>query len=125
MSGIEKDLGPKGFAVVEAAVNDNPDVPGFINKFQPTFPVGTAPSDQALGYLQWPKDKVPLVPLMVFIDRQGMIRAQYSGHDADFFNDQQDQHIREEAEKLLNDRATPLKKKAVPSTKKSATSGQS
>ena len=124
MSGIEKDLGPKGFAVVEAAVNDNPDIPGFINKFQPSFPVGTAPSDQSLAYLQWPKDKVPLVPLMVFIDRQGMIRAQYSGHDADFFNDQQEQHIREQAQKLLAESATPSKQKASPPTKKNAAAEQ-
>lgn len=111
MSGIEKDLGPKGFAVVEAAVNDNPEIPDFVQRFQPNFPVGTAPGDSALGYLQWPRDKVPLVPLMVFIDRKGMIRAQYSGHDAEFFNDQQDQHIRAEAEKLLAEGATPVKKK--------------
>jgi hypothetical protein len=120
LSGIEKDLGPKGFAVVEAALNDNPDIPGFINRYQPNFPVGTAPGNEALGYLQWPKDKVPLVPLMVFLDRQGTIRAQYSGHDADFFNDQQDQHIREEAQKLLAESATPSKKKASPSAKKTA-----
>jgi len=121
LSGIEKDLGPKGFAVVEAAVNDNPEIPDFLNRFHPTFPVGTAPSSAALGYLEWPKDKVPLVPLMVFIDRKGMIRAQFSGLDAKFFDDQQDQHIRQEAEKLLADGAAPSK---APSKKKSAPPAQ-
>jgi hypothetical protein len=111
LSGIEKDLGPKGLAVVEAAVNDNPDIPGFIDRFHATFPVGTAPGDEALKYLEWPKDKVPLVPLMVLIDRKGLIRAQYSGHDAQFFDDQQDQHIREALEKLLAEGAAPPKKK--------------
>jgi len=121
LSGIEKDLGPKGFAVVEAAVNDNPEIPDFINRFHPDFPVGTAPSGAALAYLQWPKDKVPLVPLMMFIDRKGMIVAQYSGHDADFFDDHQDQHIREEAEKLLKEGSAPSK---APSKKKSASRAQ-
>jgi hypothetical protein len=117
LSGIEKDLGPKGFAVVEAAVNDNPEIPDFLNRFHPNFPVGTAPGGAALAYMQWPKDQVPLVPLMVFIDRKGIIRAQFSGHDEKFFDDQQDQHIREEAEKLLTESATPSK---TPSKKKSA-----
>jgi hypothetical protein len=98
---------------VEGAVNDNPDVPGFIERFHPNFPVGTADAPASLEYLQWPKDKIPLVPLMVFIDRKGMIRAQYSGHDAKFFDDQQDQHIREVAEKLLAEGTAPVKKKAA------------
>jgi len=113
LSGIQKELGPKGFEVVEAAVNENPDVPGFIEKFHPGFPVGTAGGQAALDYLQWPKDQRPLVPLMMFIDRKGMVRAQYSGMDEKFFDDQQDQHIREVALKFLNESAAPVKKKAA------------
>jgi hypothetical protein len=89
--------------VVEGAVNENPDVPGFVQRFSPAFPVGIAGGEAALEYLEWPKGMRPLVPLMVFIDRQGMIRAQYSGLDNKFFDDNQDQHIREEALKLLNE----------------------
>jgi hypothetical protein len=100
--------------VVEAAVNDNPDIPGFIQRFHPPFPVGTAGGQAALDYLQWPKDERPLVPLMVFIDRKGMIRAQYSGLDEKFFDDQQDQHIREIATKLLAESSAPSKKKSAP-----------
>ncbi len=92
-------------------MNDNPDLPGFIQRFQPPFPIGTAASQTALDYLQWPADQRPLVPLMVFIDRKGMIRAQYSGLDEKFFDDQQDQHIREVAQKLLAESATPSGKK--------------
>ena len=103
MSGIEKDLGPKGFAVVEAAVNDNPDVPGFIQKYGATFPVGTTSGLGALEYMQWPPSQRPLVPLMAFIDRTGVIRAQYSGVDTNFFDDDMDKHIREEVEKLLKE----------------------
>ena len=53
------------------------------------------------------QDQRPLVPLMMFIDRKGMVRAQYSGLDEKFFDDQQDQHIREAAEKLLAESAAP------------------
>jgi hypothetical protein len=99
--------------VVEAAVNDNPDVPGFIQRFHPPFPVGIAGGQAALDYMQWPKDERPLVPLMVFIDRKGMIRAQYSGLDEKFFDDQQDQHIRDIVLKLLTESAVPIKKKST------------
>lgn len=105
MSGIEKDLGPTGFAVIEAAVNDNADVPGFIRTYNPPFPVGTASGLGALEYMQWPPSQRPLVPLMAFIDRTGVIRAQYSGVDTNFFDDDMDKHIREEAEKLLKEGA--------------------
>lgn len=94
---------------MESAVNANPDVPGFIRKFKPTFPVGTSGGQESLDYLQWPKDQRPLVPLMMFIDRKGMVRAQYSGLDEKFFDAQQDQHIREQAEKLLAEKADPAK----------------
>ncbi len=97
---------------MEAAINENADVPGFIAQYKPNFPIGTAGAQPALQYLEWPNDKRPLVPLMVFIDRKGMIRSEYSGLDEDFFNDQtQDQHIRAEAEKLLNEKASPAKAK--------------
>jgi len=117
LSGIEKDLGPKGFAVVEAALNENPDIPGFIQKYNATFPVGTASGLGALEYMQWPPSQRPLVPLMAFIDRAGLIRAQYTGVDTTFFNDDMDKHIREEIEKLL--------KEPAPRSTKSSTGSKS
>ncbi|MBV9771836.1 MAG: TlpA family protein disulfide reductase [Bryobacterales bacterium] len=103
LDGIYKDLEPKGFEVLEAAVNENPGIPNFIAQFKVPFPVGTAGVMPALDYIQWPKDKRPLVPFLVFIDRKGVIRAQYTGVDEAFFNDQQEQHMRDEVEKLLSE----------------------
>src|SRR5277367_739642 len=103
LEGIYADLAPKGFAVVEAALNDNPDIPTFISQYKVPWPVGTAGVLPALDYIQWPKDKRPLVPFIVFIDKQGVIRAQYTGVDEAFFDNQQEQHMREQAEKLLNE----------------------
>ena len=42
------------------------------------------------------------MPQLVFIDRQGTIRAQYPGDDK-FFADDQEKHIREQIEALLKD----------------------
>jgi peroxiredoxin len=103
LDGIYKDLNPKGFEVLEAALNDNPDIPSFVNQYKVPFPVGTASVLPALDFIQWPKDKRPLVPFVVFIDRKGVIRAQYTGVDESFFDDKQDQHMRDEIEKLLNE----------------------
>ena len=100
---IYPEMSPKGFAVVQAALNQNPDIPAFISQFKVPFPVGTADVMASLDYIQWPKDKRPQVPFLVFIDRQGVIRSQYTGVDEGFFNDQQEQHMRDEVAKLLNE----------------------
>jgi len=55
------------------------------------------------------------VPFVVFIDRQGVIRAQYTGVDEAFFDNQQEQHMRDEVEKLLNEGGAKVK----PAAKKS------
>jgi len=109
LEGVYKDLAPKGFEVLEAALNENPDVPSFVANFKVPWPVGTAGVLSAIDFIQLPKDKRPLVPFVVFIDRKGMIRAQYTGADEGFFDAQQEQHIRDEAGKLLNETAQSSK----------------
>ena len=97
-------------------MNDNADVAGFIRTYQPTFPVGTAGGREALEYMQWPLGQRPLVPLMAFIDRSGMIRAQFTGYDTNFFDEQKmDKNIRDEVEKLLKDGARTPSKSATKS----------
>jgi peroxiredoxin len=111
LEGIYKDFGPKGFNVLQVALNQNPDIPGFISRFQVPFPVGTGGVLEAVDYIQWPKDKRPLVPFVVFIDRKGMIRAQYTGVDESFFDANQDQHMRDEVTKLIGEGGAPAKPK--------------
>jgi peroxiredoxin len=110
---IYPELAPKGFEVVEAAVDDHPDIPAFVSQFKVPFPVGKAGVVPAWDFIQWPRDKIAMVPFLVFIDRSGVIRAQYTGADEKFFDNQQEQHMREEAEKLLNEggvKAKPARK---------------
>ena len=112
MDEIYPALAPKGLAVVEAALNQNPDIPSFVSQYKVPWPVGTAEVLPALDYIQWPKDKRPLVPFLVFIDRDGVIRAQYTGVDETFFNEQQEEHMRGEIEKLLEEgKAKPVHRK--------------
>ena len=82
-------------------------VPGFITQFHPTFPVGFENRDAALEYEQASLAKPNYVPELIFIDRRRVIRAQYSGCD-DFFKDQ-DKSIRGMLDTLLKEPERPGK----------------
>lgn len=105
MSGIQNELGPKGFQAIEAAINENPNVPGFIEQFRPTFPVGVADYIAAMGYMQFPVAvRPPFVPYLVIIDRTGTIRAQYTGNDPLLVNESAiDKNLRMEILKYLSE----------------------
>ena len=102
LTGIQRDLGPKGFQVLAAAINPNPqiNVPQFIKDFHTNFPVGYIDIAFTGPYMQLNPNVRPFVPFLSFIDRNGVIQAQYTGNDQ-FFAGDQDKTIRAEVEKLL------------------------
>lgn len=119
MSGIQNELGPKGLQVIEGAFNDNPDLPDFLRRFKPTFPVGTTDRDTAMGYMQLSSVVRSYVPYLMLIDRTGMIRAQYTGSDpllADEFA--MDKNLRAEIMKLLTENTKSAVKPAKHSAKR-------
>lgn len=106
LTQLAKELGPKGFQPLGVAINPDPDVPGFVKEFGVTYPVGTGPRDPVYAFLQHSVMSPNLMmPQLVFIDRSGMVRAQYEG-TADFFKDEE-KNMRALIEKLL---AEPAKK---------------
>ncbi len=104
LSALQKEYGPQGLQVVASAVEDmaKMNVPDFIQRFQPPFPVGFSNLNTALGYLQHPAMFRLLMPQLVFIDRQGSIQAQYEGDDK-FFAEDQEKHLREQVQMLLKE----------------------
>ncbi|MDQ6664872.1 MAG: hypothetical protein M3Z23_10810 [Acidobacteriota bacterium] len=74
----------------------------FTRQFVSGFPSGWAERDSVLEYLQL-SDPRFYVPILVFIDKKGVIRAQYVG-DAEFLKEQ-DKNIRALAESLLKEPA--------------------
>lgn len=61
-------------------VEDGPIVvPPFIERFKPGFPVGWTSMDKAFKFLQLSLMTPGTVPKLVFIDKKGLIRAQYDG----------------------------------------------
>lgn len=87
------------------AFNDNAPslVADFVRNYATDFPVGFASRASVQEYLEHSPGKPSYVPELVFIDRNRSIRAQYSGAE-DFFKDQ-DKNIRELVESLLKEPA--------------------
>lgn len=113
--------GPRGFQVLESAVEEGAaaNVPGFLKKFNPPFPVGSNTRDPVLGFLKRPAGARMLMPQLVFIDRQGMVRAQYSGEDPFFEESKADGNIRAKIEELLKQAPTAAPAKHVSGRHKS------
>jgi len=114
----QNDYGPRGFQVLASAIQGGAEqaVPGFIQEFHPTFPVGFNDVRTAMDYMQHPPFLNPHMPLLAFVDRQGVIRAQHEGDDPKFFSDDLEQNIRKQVEELLKPAAGSkgAAKKAVP-----------
>jgi thiol-disulfide isomerase/thioredoxin len=100
---LSREYALRGVQVLECAFNDEArqSMAEFVQQFQPPFPVGWASRAAVMGYLQRSiLDTRPMyVPHMVFLDRRGIIRADYPG-EGDFFKDPAT-NIRAELEKLL------------------------
>ena len=111
LSGLQPKYGPLGVQFLASAVEGNAKaaVPGFVQSFHVPFPVGFNDDVQkVLAFWQNPPAQVPLMPVIMLIDRQGVIRFQHDGHDSDFFNDQE-KRFRAEMDELLR---TPARRAA-------------
>jgi thiol-disulfide isomerase/thioredoxin len=100
---LSREYALRGVQVLECAFNDDAkqSIAEFLQNLQPPFPVGWISRAAAMAYLQRSiLDTRPLyVPHMVFLDRRGIIRADYPG-ESDFMKDPAT-NIRAELEKLL------------------------
>ncbi|MEZ5356298.1 MAG: TlpA disulfide reductase family protein [Bryobacteraceae bacterium] len=114
---MQNEYGDKGFQALGVATNDMAHmlVPDFKKNYGIHFPMGWAPRDDAHSFLQHPAMLIMYVPQLVFIDRKGVIRAQFAGND-DFFRDEE-RNVRNQITSLLNEKtAAPARsRKAVKS----------
>lgn len=119
LSALQNEYGPRGFQVLASAIEDMAamNLPDFVKRFQPPFPVGYNSLNPVLEYLQHPAMFRLLMPQLVFIDRQGTIRAQYSGEEK-FFAENQEKNLREQVEALLKEGQPAVKKHAAARTAK-------
>jgi peroxiredoxin len=100
----QNEFGPRGFQVLASAIEDmaRTHVPEFVRRFNPPFPVGYNQQRAALDFMQHPPMVGPVMPLLVFIDREGVIRAQYEGHEPFLAADQVEKNLRSKILELLN-----------------------
>jgi hypothetical protein len=94
--------------VLEGALNPDANLPLFIRQFQPSFPVGMANQMDEMSFMELSMMVRTFVPYIAFIDRKGMIRAQFTG--GDLADETLEKVLRENAEKLVNEPAGPAKK---------------
>jgi len=111
LSKLKTELGAKGFQPLGAAINPEGDVSDFVKRFGVNFPVGKVSRDTAYAYLQHSiMSPTFYVPQVVFIDRNGVIRAQYGGSDP-FLSTNEEANIRAMLEKLLAEPPAKVSKK--------------
>jgi peroxiredoxin len=108
LTKLQNEYRPRGLQVLASAVEQNAQaaVPNFIRNFSPPFPVGYNTGAEAATLIQ-PTGKLPMMPLLGFIDKQGFLRAQHEGEEP-FFNDLE-QNLRKEIDALFTGGA-PAKK---------------
>ncbi len=105
MNRLYKEYGPKGFQPLGAAFNDGAEqlVPKFIADLHVTYPVGSVARDTPFSFMQLSPMIRTTVPFLAIIDRTGAIRAEYTGSDP-FFTDQET-NMRNVLQPLLNEPA--------------------
>ena len=123
LSKFQQEFGPRGLQVVASAIDAPTAIPGFIRQFNPPFPVGYNASEEAMGFMQHVPMMIPYMPLIAFIDKDGIIRAQYEGNDPFMSEGVQEKNLRDKIEELLK----PAKpgKKAVTKSSPTASKKQS
>jgi thiol-disulfide isomerase/thioredoxin len=107
---LKKEYGPRGFRPIAVAFNEMAVmlVPDFAKQLGLTYPVGYDSRDPVFEFLQRSPMLRTYVPILVFIDRKGMIRGQYMGDDK--FLENQQQNIRKTVEELLKEPAASSSK---------------
>lgn len=108
LSKLQNEYKARGLQVVASAIeaDSQSHVALFIKNFAPPFPVGYNTGAEA-GTLIQPTGKMPMMPLLGFIDKQGFLRVQHEGEEP-FFQDLE-QNLRTEIEALFKGEA-PAKK---------------
>ena len=99
---LQGEYGSQGLQVLGSAVEEmSPmNLGTFVGRFKPGFPVGYNSLRKVAEYMQQNPTSRMEMPQLVFIDRTGVIRAQYAG-SASLFGTNQEENIRRQIDMLL------------------------
>ncbi len=86
MNRLQRDFASQGLRVVGAAGDDRAKflLGPFVSRYRPSFPIGYLDKAGIIKLADVPKDIRPHVPIVLFIDKWGMVREQYYGDDPIF-----------------------------------------
>jgi peroxiredoxin len=118
LAKINNDYAGKGVQILGVAIDNGAQqgIPTFLKITGADFPVGFAPPEQALKFLHGPLDGW-MVPMLAFIDRNGMMRFENIVTDTDDgtaekFIEAQDVNIPKEIDKYLKTPVSAAAKQA-------------
>lgn len=120
LAQVQKEYAAKGVQVVAAVFDQDAAsrAADFSRQLNLNFPVGVSDTRTVLEYLQAPVNDPYFVPILVFIDKHGMIRSQYIGDETFLLH--QEANIRADIDKMLKGAGTTTTSKAAaPKTPKS------
>lgn len=120
LAKLQGEYGPRGFQVIGLAIDEGagPKIPQFIRETSANFPIGVYKADKAHEYLQISLMSRMMMPQVVLIDRQGMIREQHSGDDPWMAPAIEEMNLRKAIEKLIAAQPARTPAKAAPAKKK-------
>jgi peroxiredoxin len=103
LNRIQADYADRGVEVLASAIEimSSLHIPDFVAKYRPNFPLGYDPQDYATTFLGYPDNYPMVLPQILFIDRTGVIRAQFAGDDPKLMKDVQEKTLRETLDRLL------------------------
>ena len=83
LTRLQREYADKGVRMVAAAVDESEqNVDAFTVRYRPAFPVGFLNAQQFYQFGDIKPVEKPFVPILIFIDRNGIVREQYPGnHD--------------------------------------------
>lgn len=115
LNKLQPEYAKRGLTPVASAIDRDAAsaLPVFLKYMHPLFPVGFNDPDAVLTFAGYSPTRLPHLPILLFIDRQGMVREQRDGAEADYFGDREEQNLRQSIDALLAP-AKPTRAKAAP-----------
>jgi thiol-disulfide isomerase/thioredoxin len=119
LNGLQAEYKPKGVQFLESAFNEGAEnlAGAFKDTYVRGFPMGYNEKMTVLEFLQHSAMEPYYVPIIVFVDRKGMVRAQHIGDEKYLQN--AEQSIRASLDGLLKEAPaakTPVRRKAAGTT---------
>jgi len=86
---IQKDYPPAKFQIVSSSINSKIEVQAFLTAHKVSFPIGFLDDDSNMKLFDFKRADHPISPMLMFVDKKGMVRVQYHGDNDNFMKNQE------------------------------------